>query len=60
MFDSIVIADKPDITEKLHGESSTMNRLSSSMTGRYGGRSGDPVRIISSGFSFTSVGATNL
>lgn len=50
MLDSIVIADKPDINEKLHGLSSTTNLLYSS-TGRYGGNSGAPARIMSIGFS---------
>lgn len=51
MFDSIVIADRPDINEKLHGLSSTVNLLNSSTTGKYGGKSGAPALIISIGFS---------
>lgn len=53
MFDSIVIADNPDINEKLHGLSSTINLLYSSTTGRYGGSKGAPARIMSIGFSLT-------
>jgi hypothetical protein len=56
MLDSIVMADKPDIIEKLHGLSSTINLLSSSTTGRYGGKSGAPDLIMSSGFSLITCG----
>lgn len=51
MFDSIVIAESPDMTEKLHGLSSTINRLNSSTTGRYDGIIFAPERIMSNGFS---------
>jgi hypothetical protein len=56
MFDSMVMADSPEITEKLHGVPSTVNLLTSSALCKYGGRSGAPDRIISSGFSFRSCG----
>lgn len=56
MFESIVMADKPDIKEKLHGLSSITYLLSSSTTGRYGGSNGAPDRIISIGFSLITCG----
>lgn len=52
----MVIAESPDMSEKLHGLSSTINLFISSTTGKYGGKRGAPDLIISMGFSLSNCG----